>query len=255
MSLIRIGKTSRAHRLIAVLGAVLVLLGIAEATERHVITTRIASSVASHVSGPVHVSIGATPALVDVARREVGTATIRSDDASVCGLSDLRVEATAHGLRHGSTTSVQSTRATVTIRPGSFTALAHSVAADLPVQTTIEPASQSVAVALGPGEMVRFTEHVTLRGDRLSFRPQAASVLGQALPASMRRSVYRRLSYDRTLSDLPAGMTPRTIAFADDGISLGLAGGPSVVNGSGGGRGTCGGAGDTFSFGGSGRSA
>lgn len=219
--------------------AVLVLLGAAEAVERHVVTARIESAVKTAIDGRVDVSIGGAPAVIDLVRREVPTTTIRADDAAVCGLSHLRIDSTLRGLRHGSTATVDSTRATVVITPATFTGLVHSVAADLPVTTSIQPATHSVTISLGG--LLRISEHVTLAGDALSFQPQDVSVLGQALPASGRTTVFQRLTYTRTLTDLPAGLTPRTLHFAADGISLGLVGGHSRVDSPSRGSDACGG--------------
>lgn len=208
---------------VGALAALLVLLGAGEVGARHVLTARIESAIGASIDGRLDLSIGGAPALLDLVRREIPTTTVRADDAAVCGLSHLRIDATARGVRHGSTNTVDSSRATVVITPATFTGLVHSAAAGLPVTANIDSAGHSVTMALGG--LLTIDEHVTLDGDALSFEPRDVSVLGRALPASSRATMFAKLTYTRSLTDLPAGLEPRTLDFASDGISLGLAGG------------------------------
>ena len=92
------------------LAAVLLIAGAAEGVTRHVVEQRIAGAAHKRLSGPVDVSIGSTPALVDVATRHFAKIAIQAPSTSVCQLqtsmcpppSSMCTPATVRNTRRGS---------------------------------------------------------------------------------------------------------------------------------------------------------
>jgi hypothetical protein len=211
-----------------IVASIVVLLAVAEVAVRHVVEHRIATAAGKGFTGPIHVGIGATPALVDAITGHVSKVTVHAPSTNVCQLQAVDAEATLHDVRRsGSTVTIHGTTVEATLTTQTFTALLES---DFPgVTVRPDPANQTIQVAIGPAGLVDVGETARLDGDTITFTATDLSVLGHPVPATIQAQVTKRLTVKNTLSGLPLDLSPRSLSVTPDGIEITLQGGPTTV--------------------------
>ena len=118
-------RTSRrVLALVIAAASVLVALIAGEATVRHMIEGRIAGAAQSSLTGSVHVGLGATPALVDLAKGSISTVALTDDGMRTCELDTLDFAAAFSDVtRQNGQIHLSGSQATVTIPTSAMTSL------------------------------------------------------------------------------------------------------------------------------------
>lgn len=223
----------RRLRVILTIGLALCLGGAmsAEIIVRHAIDGRIADAARRHVSGPVTVGIGTTPALLDAAIGSIPRVTISSHSDTICRLHGVAVTAVLTGLhRTSGGASLSGASAAVTLTAQTFRGVlgGRGTAAVTP-----DPTAGGLSISAGPGGLLRVLEKVRLQDDTLTFSPANVSVLGKPASSSLHDTISRKLTIHRKMAGLPLGLAARSVAITSSGVRIRLAGGPANLTTSG----------------------
>ena len=216
--------------LTAGLAACAVLAGAADIVVGHVISGRISATASKRLTGPVSVSIGATPALYDAVTGRIPAVTIHAPSTAVCNLRDVDVRATLTDVRRSNsrvTTQGVSAEMVVTART-----LAGLISSGFGTPTvTPEPSAGVLRIGIGPGGLLQIEEKAQLHGDTIQLSPAGMSLHGQPVPDSLKGTIASHLTISRTLSGLPLNLTPRSLAITGTGLQVRFAAGPATLTG------------------------
>ena len=78
--------------------------------------------------------------------------------------------------------------------------------------------------------LLQIDERASLDGDTMRFSPASVSLMGGSVPSSLQSTIDSRLTVQHSLSDLPGHLTPSSLKITDQGISVGLAAGPTQLD-------------------------
>jgi hypothetical protein len=207
------------------LAAVLLFAGAAEGVTRHVVEQRIADAAHKRLSGPVDVSIGSTPALVDVATRHFDKITIQAPSTSVCQLQAVDVSAavtdvhSSHGQEYAQGIDADAVITTTTISDLLAGKIRNATVATNPSAGTLD-----IGIM---GGFVQLDERASLDGDTVRFSPASVSIMGRSAPSSLQSTIDSRLTIQHTLSGLPDHLAPSSLKITNEGIEVSLAAGPT----------------------------
>ena len=178
------------------------------------------------VSGrPVDVSIGSTPALVDVATRHFGKITIQAPSTSVCQLQAVDVSAavtdvhSSHGQEYAQGIDADAVITTTTISDLLAGKIRNATVATNPSAGTLD-----IGIM---GGFVQLDERASLDGDTVRFSPASVSIMGRSAPSSLQSTIDSRLTIQHTLSGLPDHLAPSSLKITNEGIEVSLAAGPT----------------------------
>ena len=223
-------RSRRYLLLTAGLAACVVLAGAADIVVGHVISGRISATASKRLTGPVSVSIGATPALYDAVTGRIPAVTIHAPSTAVCNLRDVDVRATLTDVRRSNsrvTTQGVSADMVVTART-----LAGLISSDFGTPTvTPDPSAGVLRIGIGPGGLLQIEEKAQLHGDTIQLSPAGMSLHGQPVPDSLKGTIASHLTISRTLSGLPLNLTPRSLAITGTGLQVRFAAGPATLTG------------------------
>ena len=226
----RRSRRRRSLLLTAGLAACVVLAGAADIVVGHVISGRISATASKRLTGPVSVSIGATPALYDAVTGRIPAVTIHAPSTAVCNLRDVDVRATLTDVRRSNsrvTTQGVSADMVVTART-----LAGLISSGFGTPTvTPEPSAGVLRIGIGPGGLLQIEEKAQLHGDTIQLSPAGMSLHGQPVPDSLKGTIASHLTISRTLSGLPLNLTPRSLAITGTGLQVRFAAGPATLTG------------------------
>jgi hypothetical protein len=153
-----------------------------ELTARQLIRDRVAAA-APALGRDLTVSEGGGPALWDLARRDIPTLDIGSDDAEVGSLSAVSVQAQLDDVRLAGRRTVAAARVEVTVPPQ---ALASAVQAAVPSASvssvTAGPGTGTITMAVGPAGLGQLTLHAAVVDGRVSVTVAALTVFGRSVP-------------------------------------------------------------------------
>ena len=223
-------RRRRSFLLAGGLAASLVLALVAEIVTGQVISHRISAAASKRLTGPVSVSIGATPALADLITGHISAVTIHAPSTTICRLRSVDAQATLSdvhrsngriAIQGASADMVITAQALAGLLPGSFG----------PATVTADPAAGILRIGAGPGGLLQVQETAQLRGDTIQLSPAAISLNGRLVPGSLQDMITSRLTIRRTLSGLPLNLTPRSLAITSSGVRVSLASGPAIVSG------------------------
>lgn len=216
--------------LTAGLAACVVLAGAADIVVGHVISGRISATASKRLTGPVSVSIGATPALYDAVTGRIPAVTIHAPSTAVCNLRDVDVRATLTDVRRSnSRVTTQGVSADMVVTALTFAGL---ISSDFGTPTvTPEPSAGVLRIGIGPGGLLQIEEKAQLHGDTIQLSPAGMSLHGQPVPDSLKGTIASHLTISRTLSGLPLNLTPRSLAITGTGLQVRFAAGPATLTG------------------------
>ena len=216
--------------LTAGLAACVVLAGVADLVVGHVISDRISATASKRLTGPVSVSIGATPALYDAVTGRIPAVTIHAPSTAVCNLRDVDVRATLTDVRRSnSRVTTQGVSADMVVTALTFAGL---ISSDFGTPTvTPDPSAGVLRIGIGPGGLLQIEEKAQLHGDTIQLSPAGMSLHGQPVPDSLKGTIASHLTISRTLSGLPLNLTPRSLAITDTGLQVRFAAGPATLTG------------------------
>jgi hypothetical protein len=227
----RIPARPRRHRrwrlLAGGLAALLLIAGAAEGVTRHVVEQRIADAAHKRLSGPVDVSIGSTPALVDVATRHFAKITIQAPSTSVCQLQAVDVSAgvtdvhSSHGQEYAQGINADAVITTTTISDLLAGKMRNATVATNPSAGTID-----IGIM---GGFLQLDERASLDGDTVRFSPASVSIMGHSAPSSLQSTIDSRLTVQHSLSGLPDHLSPSSLKITNQGIEVSLAAGPTEL--------------------------
>jgi len=216
--------------LTAGLAACVVLAGVADLVVGHVISDRISATASKRLTGPVSVSIGATPALYDAVTGRIPAVTIHAPSTAVCNLRDVDVRATLTDVRRSnSRVTTQGVSADMVVTALTFAGL---ISSDFGTPTvTPDPSAGVLRIGIGPGGLLQIEEKAQLHGDTIQLSPAGMSLHGQPVPDSLKGTIASHLIISRTLSGLPLNLTPRSLAITGTGLQVRFAAGPATLTG------------------------
>jgi len=215
---------------IAATSALVVLLA-GEATVRHVIDSHIASAAQSSLTGPVHVGIGTTPALVDLAKGSISTVSLTDDGMRTCKLDTLNLAAEFnHVTRQNGQIHFSGSQATATVPMSAIMSLLTQRAPQLG-QTTVEPGTvnNDVTITLGPGGLINIDEQVALRGGVIQFTPKQVTVGGNPAASLLTQRLAANATFTVDLPQLPLNIKPDSVAVDQEGVTLTGKGGAATL--------------------------
>jgi hypothetical protein len=215
---------------IAATSALVVLLA-GEATVRHVIDSHITGAAQSSLTGSVHVGIGTTPALVDLARGSISTVSLTDDGMRTCKLSSLNLAAEFnHVTRQDGQIHFSGSQAAVTVPMSAIMSLLAQRAPQLG-QATVEPgtANNDVTIALGPGGLIDIDEQVALHGGALQFTPKQVTFGGDPAAGLLIQRLAANATFTVDLPQLPLSIKPDSVAVDQEGVTLAAKGGAATL--------------------------
>ena len=216
--------------LTAGLAACVVLAGAADIVVGHVISGRISATASKRLTGPVSVSIGATPALYDAVTGRIPAVTIHAPSTAVCNLRDVDVRATLTDVRRSnSRVTTQGVSADMVVTAPTLAGL---ISSDFGTPAVIpDPSAGVLRIGIGPGGLLQIEEKAQLHGDTIQLSPAGMSLHGQPVPDSLKGTIASHLTISRTLSGLPLNLTPRSLAITGTGLQVRFAAGPATLTG------------------------
>ena len=216
--------------LTAGLAACVVLAGAADIVVGHVISDRISATASKRLTGPMSVSIGATPALYDAVTGRISAVTIHAPSTAVCNLRDVDVRATLTDVRRSNgRVTTQGVSADMVVTALTFARL---ISSDFGTPTvTPDPSAGVLRIGIGPGGLLQIDEKAQLHGDTIQLSPVGMSLHGQPVPDSLKGTIASHLTISRTLSGLPLNLTPRSLAITGTGLQVRFAAGPATLTG------------------------
>ena len=216
--------------LTAGLAACAVLAGVADIVVGHVISDRISATASKRLTGPVSVSIGATPALYDAVTGRIPAVTIHAPSTAVCKLRDVDVRATLTDVRRSnSRVTTQGVSVDMVVTARTFAGLI-SGGFGTPAVTP-DPSAGVLRIGIGPGGLLQIDEKAQLHGDTIQLSPAGMSLHGQPVPDGLQGTIASHLTISRTLSGLPLNLTPRSLAITGTGLQVRFAAGPATLTG------------------------
>jgi hypothetical protein len=223
-------RRRRCLLLTAGLAACAVLAGAADIVVGHVISGRISATASKRLTGPVSVSIGATPALYDAVTGRIPAVTIHAPSTAVCNLRDVDVRATLTDVRRSnSRVTTQGVSVDMVVTARTFAGLI-SGGFGTPAVTP-DPSAGVLRIGIGPGGLLQIDEKAQLHGDTIQLSPAGMSLHGQPVPDGLQGTIASHLTISRTLSGLPLNLTPRSLAITGTGLQVRFAAGPATLTG------------------------
>jgi hypothetical protein len=196
----------------------------------HVISDRISATASKRLTGPVSVSIGATPALYDAVTGRIPAVTIHAPSTAVCKLRDVDVRATLTDVRRSnSRVTTQGVSVDMVVTARTFAGLI-SGGFGTPAVTP-DPSAGVLRIGIGPGGLLQIDEKAQLHGDTIQLSPAGMSLHGQPVPDGLQGTIASHLTISRTLSGLPLNLTPRSLAITGTGLQVRFAAGPATLTG------------------------
>jgi LmeA-like phospholipid-binding len=219
----------RQHAIVIAIVAAIVVTALAagELTARQTLEDRIATALQATVGGSVSVGIGATPALVDLAKGSISNVSVTVDGLHACKLGDVTLTASfQHVTRSGAQVRIASSQARMLLPPSAITAALGQANPRLS-QATVQPdpATGTLAIALGPGGVLTADERPVLDGDAVRFAPEGVLLNDAPAPASLARSLTAKAAFTIPLPYLPMNLTARSVQVTRDGLVLIATGG------------------------------
>ena len=184
------------------------------------IADRMRSSVARRLTGPVNVSLGGDPAVIDALTNRIGSVSIDAPSTQLCAVSGAHVHIGLTGVRRdGGNAHVDAFHGTVSIPATALTARLGG--GQLQPTVTPNPAANALDVAVGPGGVVQFAMTPRLAGNRLTLSPSSVTLLGRPAPPQIAQAIDSRASASRPLPALH-GVRPTQVAVTGGGLSVRL---------------------------------
>ena len=226
-------KPSRRRRgaVIAIAAALVVTASaLGELIARHTLESRISTALASSVNATVHVGIGATPALLDLAKGSVSTVSVTIDGFQTCKLGAVTLNGSFRdATRNSGQVHTTASQASMTIPSSTLTSLLaqrNPQLAHASVQP--DPATGALEIALGPGGVLTITEQPALSGETLQFAPENLLLDGAPAPAALAQNLAAKAAFTIPLPHLPMNLTPRSVLVTGGGIVVTASGGPAT---------------------------
>jgi len=226
-------KPSRRRRgtVIAIAAALVVTASaLGELIVRQTLESRIGTALASSVNATVHIGIGATPALLDLAKGSVSTVSVTIDGFRTCKLGAVTLDGSFHdATRNGGQVHTTASQASMTIPPTTLTSLLAQHNPQLArASVQPDPATGSLQIALGTGGLLTITEQPALSGEILRFTPGPLLLGGAPAPAAFAQNLAAKAALTIPLPHLPMNLTPRSVQVTSDGIVVTASGGPAT---------------------------
>ena len=226
----KIRAALRRHRAATVAASValvaVVAAGAGELTARNVIQNRIAKA-APAALGSVTVNEGGS-ALWDVMNKHIATLDISSSTAHFGPLSGVSVQAQLDNVRLGGKARMSGAHAVFTVPAQSIGNAVQAAVGSVPVTSvTTDPASGTIAVALGPAGIGQLTLHPVISGGKLSLPVAGLTVFGRSVPPSSLGKAGRGLgSAAGSQRAYPLSLKATSLHVLPDGVQVTLSGGP-----------------------------
>ncbi|HYZ53775.1 MAG TPA: DUF2993 domain-containing protein [Streptosporangiaceae bacterium] len=202
-----------------------------ESMARNMIQSRIAK--AASALGSVTVSEGGS-ALWDVMSKHIPYVNITGRNAKLGPLSQVSVQLQLENVRLGGKATVSGARAEFTVPAKSIGDAVQAAVPYIPVTSvTTDPASGTIAVALGPGGGGQLTLHPVIAGGKLSFPVAGLTVMGHSLPLGNLGMAGRGFGPASGVQRAyPLRLKATSLQVLPDGLQVTLSGGPGILAGS-----------------------
>jgi len=210
----------------------------AELVARKLVGDAVSHAVASRIGASAKVSFGSTPLVEQIVRGSLSDVSVHADDARIGGLGPLRIEGTLRDVHLRSLTGLQGAIGSLDVHAGASPAVvlgmlatracAQSLPADVRAGLTAAP-----RVAIFPGRVDLLppsgrAAEVQLRpyasGSDLRFEISAVELGGAPAPAAALLAARTGSRCERTLSDLPFGVSLVSARAVDGSLALSFAG-------------------------------
>ncbi|QKW49606.1 DUF2993 domain-containing protein [Streptomyces buecherae] len=235
---------------LGVLGAVLALVGIAEAVLRYSTADRMADRMSRRLDTDLTVSLGGTPVLVQLARGSFPHVEVEGSDATFRNFTGVSFDADlADVVREDGALRVGSSRVRAEL---SAEAIAASVASGgagdgdaanggllgggsgggggrTGLVVTTDPASGQLVAHAGPGQLVTVAMRPRIDGEALTLDRTGVSVGDRPVPDRVADRWLAGLPRSLDLSELPLELRPDTLTVTDDGLRMDLKGERATV--------------------------
>ncbi|OIK00189.1 hypothetical protein BIV23_26945 [Streptomyces monashensis] len=200
-------------------------VGMAELVCRNRIGERFATEAGKRLGRTPSVDLGATPALLQLARGSFPDVELTADGVTVRRMSGLGIDAHLHQVRRGGhTVTVRSTTVDVDVPAAS---LADGSLQGLGGEVVPSPETGQLIVRLGRAGALTVPVTPALHGDTIRAVPGRPAFNGAPLPGALSHKVTDMAERSVELTDLPLALEPRRLAVTDDGLRLTLRGSPA----------------------------
>jgi hypothetical protein len=232
----KIRAALRRHRAAAIAASValvaVVAAGAGEFTARNIIQNRIANA-APAALGSMTVNESGL-ALWDVMNKHIPTLDISSSNAHLGPLSQVSVQAQLDNVRLGGKATMSGAHAVFTVPALSIGVAVQAAVGSVPVTSvTTDPASGTIAVALGPGGIGQLTLHPVITGGKLSLPVAGLTVFGRSVPPSRLGKAGRGLgSASGVQRAYPLSLKATSLHVLPYGLQVTLSGGPGILTSS-----------------------
>jgi LmeA-like phospholipid-binding len=224
----------RRHLILTIAAAVVLTMalaaGIGELVAGNMIQDRIAHAAPS-LGSDLSVSESGS-ALWDVMHKDIPQLQISSDDATFGPLSGATVQAQLNDVQLGGQAKVASSTAEVTVPTQSIASAVQAKVSQTQVSSvTMDPASGTILVALGPGGVGQLTLKPELGNGQVSLSATGLTVMGRSLPLSALggSGLGQAQGADKAY---PLGLKATSLTVQSDGLHVSLSGGSSTLAGS-----------------------
>nr|WP_297622613.1 DUF2993 domain-containing protein [Nocardia sp.] len=214
-----------------VIGLVLALVVVGalaggEAYARNKVENCISSQFEQQMGSKIDVSFGAKPMLLTMFDNKVGSVTVDSDDTKFGPAVGMTVHATFHdiqlqdGGKAGGT--VGSSEADVTwSNDGIMKTLGGLVSG-----ATSDPSAGTLSFTV-LGGLAQLQVKPKVVGDKVEVETVSASFLGIGLPTDLVSGIVDLMT--QSLQTYPMGLKPTSVTVTQDGLKVGLKGGPTTL--------------------------
>jgi hypothetical protein len=202
-----------------------------ESMARNMIQGRITK--AASALGSVTVSEGGS-ALWDVMSKHIPYVNITGRNANLGPLSQVSVQLQLENVRFGGKATVSGAHAEFTVPVQSIGDAVQTAVPYVPVTSvTTDPASGTIAVALGPGGGGQLTLHPVIAGGKLSLPVAGLTVLGRSVPFGSLGMAGRGFGPASGVQRAyPLRLKATSLQVLPDALQVTLSGGPGILAGS-----------------------
>ncbi|MEU9717670.1 hypothetical protein [Streptomyces sp. NPDC047976] len=213
-------RRRRARLLLAGALAAALLTGAAEAAATAAVEGRVEDALRPRL-GPTHADLHGS-GLLALARGRAAGITVAGDDAPLGPVTGAAVRLRLDGttLRGSGRGTVDAARGRITVPAGAVRAWLRS--SGLPVSdVTPEPAAGTLRLGAGPGGALTVTLRPELRGGRLGFTLDGATLMGAPAPERLTQGIRDRLAARPPAPPGPA-LEPTAVRITERGVELTL---------------------------------
>ncbi|MFF8513318.1 DUF2993 domain-containing protein [Streptomyces sp. NPDC015492] len=225
----RLHSKGRTFVVLGITGALAFLLVLGESAVRGYFSWKIASAAEGRIHVDPEVSLGSTPAILQMAGRKFSDVRLEAEQADIGG--KVKVDFVAHLsnlAKNSSGASVESSRVRAEVTEE---ALAASRSAEGDGSVEADPETGTLVAHVGPGGQIEVPLTPSLDGDKILLTAGDPTFSGNPVPSGLADMIKEKAEQTVDMSDLPLGLKVDELTVTSGGLRLDLSGGPANLEG------------------------